>query len=264
MWKSVLTAVLAVSVSIACAKSDFAPVDPTGQREISSSPVLSKGNQLPTCSGSSDCAAGPVVCTGEDGTASVGPTVFTDFPSGVSSDGRGPYVQGTDGVSASVVLYLATLGLDHNKSVKNPRAYSVNLNNPVAGGGGAPLGTITDGNNINIEIQWYTVDNARQSLHAIAIGQTVTADQIDVTFHVNGHFHILQMGPQAYGHCHAAPTAVNGNATSSGTIYRASPTKWVIDLPAGSVGRLFDLYNTDQYPVDKGLYYTQLHFEIGL
>ncbi len=92
----------------------------------------------------------------------------------------------------------------------------------------------------------------------------MTADQIDVTFHVNGRFHVLQMGPQAYGHCHAAPTAVTGNATSSGTIYRASATKWVIDLPAGSVGRLFDLYNTDQYAVDKGLYYTQLHFEIGL
>jgi hypothetical protein len=39
--------------------------------------------------------------------------------------------------------------------------------------------------------------------------------------------------------------------------------KWVIDLPAGSVGRLFDLYNTTQYAVDKGLYYTQLHYEIG-
>ncbi len=79
MWKPILTAVLAVSVSIACAKSDFAPVDPTAQREVSSSALLSKGNQLPTCSGSSDCAAGPVVCTGEDGTASVGPTVLTDY-----------------------------------------------------------------------------------------------------------------------------------------------------------------------------------------
>ena len=36
-----------------------------------------------------------------------------------------------------------------------------------------------------------------------------------------------------------------------------------IDLPQGSMGRLFDLYNTDEYAVDKGLYYTQLHFAIG-
>jgi hypothetical protein len=51
--------------------------------------------------------------------------------------------------------------------------------------------------------------------------------------------------------------------TVSAPIKRASATKWVIDLPAGSVGRLFDLYNTDQFAVDKGLYYTQLHLEMG-
>jgi hypothetical protein len=163
-----------------------------------------------------------------------------------------------------VVVYVATLSFDKSsKSVKNPRKYTVNLTNPVPGGGGVPLGTITDGNDNNIEIQWHRVGDARQNLHNIAVGQTVTADQIDATFHINGRFHILQMGPQPYGHCHSAPTAVFGTGTSSGTIYRASETKWVIDLPPGSVGRLFDLYNTDQYAVDKGLYYTQLHYEIG-
>jgi hypothetical protein len=212
----------------------------------------------------SDCAAGPVICTGEDETATVAPTVITNYANGLSSDGRGPYIQGTDGVRYSVVLYLATLSLDKSsKSVKNPRKFSVNLNNPVPGGGGVPLGTITDGSDINIETQWYRVGDTRQNLHNIAVGQTVTANQIDVTFHLNGRFHILQMGPQPYGHCHSAPTAVFGTGTTSGTIYRASATKWVIDLPQGSVGRLFDLYNTDQYAVDKGLYYFQLHYEIG-
>jgi hypothetical protein len=38
---------------------------------------------------------------------------------------------------------------------------------------------------------------------------------------------------------------------------------WVMDLPAGSVGRLFDLSSTTQYAVDKGLYYLRLHYEIG-
>ena len=222
------------------------------------------GGGLPTCVGASDCAAGPVYCTGEDGTGTVAPTVITDFANGLSSDGRGPYVQGTDGVRYSVVVVVATLSLDKfSRSVKNPRKYSLNLNNPVPGGGGVPLGTITDGSDINIETQWYRVGNTRQSLRSIAIGQIVSANQIDVTFHINGRFHILQMGPQPYGHCHSAPTAVFGTGTSSGTIYRASATKWVIDLPAGSVGRLFDLYNTDQYAIDKGLYYTQLHYEIG-
>lgn len=218
----------------------------------------------PTCSGASDCAAGPVICTGEDGTGTVGPTVITDDSNGLSSDGRGSYIQGTDGVRNSVVVYVAGISFDKSsKSVKNPRKYTVNLNNPVPGGGGVPLGNITDGNDINIETQWYRVGDARQNLHNIPVGQTVTADQMHVAFHINGRFHILQMGPQPFGHCHSVPTAVFGAGTSSGTIYRASETKWVIDLPAGSVGRLFDLYNTDQYAVDKGLYYTQLHFEIG-
>jgi len=222
------------------------------------------GSALPTCSGAGDCAAGPLVCTAEDGTATVAPTIIADFAGGVSSDGRSPYIQGTDGVTYSVVVTVATVSFGKSsKSVKHPRTYSVNLNNPVPGGGGVPLGTITDGSDINIETQWYRVGDARQNLHDIPVGQTVTAAQIDVTFHINGRFHILQMGPQPYGHCHSAATAVFGSGTSSGTIYRASATKWVIDVPDGSVGRLFDLYNTDQFAVDKGLYYTRLHYEIG-
>jgi hypothetical protein len=222
------------------------------------------GSKLPTCSGASDCAAGPVICTGEDNTVTIAPTVVADYANGLSSDSRGRYVQGVDGVSYSLVIWNAGLSLDKStRSVKNPRTYSVNLNNPVPSGGGVALGTITDGNDINLETQWYRVGDARRNLHDIPVGQTVTANQMNVTFHINGRFHILQMGPQAYGHCHSAPTAVFGTGTSTGTIYRASATKWVIDLPQGSVGRLFDLYNTDQYAVDKGLYYTQLHYEIG-
>ena len=267
MSKQLLTALLALSVGVGCGRPVFAPVNPTGPRDVSVSPALTRGTGgggLPTCGGASDCAAGPVVCAGEDGTASFGPTVITDYSAGVSSDGRGPYIQGTDGVVWSIVVYVGGLTLDqYKKSVKNPRKYTVNLNNPVLNGGGVPLGIITDGNDVNIETQWYTVGNARQNLRNISIGQTVTADQIDVSFHVNGRFHVLQMGPQAYGHCHAAPTLVTGAGTSSGTIYRASATKWAIDLPAGTVGRLFDLYNTTTYALDKGLYYTQLHYEIG-
>jgi hypothetical protein len=262
-----LAAIIASAAIIGCGMSDLASVSPTAPKDASFSLASTHGgggSRLPTCSGSSDCAAGAVVCTGEDQTATIGPTVITDYSSGLSSDGHGPYVQGTDNVRYSVVTYVTTLHLEKPRgNVKTPRTYVVNLNNPVPGGAGVPLGIIADNNDINIETQWYTTNNARHNMHDMLIGQTVTADQIDVTFHINGRFHVLQMGPQAYGHCHAAPTAVNGTGTSSGTIYRATATKWVVDLPAGGVGRLFDLYNTDQYAVDKGLYYTQLHFEIG-
>ena len=266
MSKQFLTALLVLSVSIGCGNSDAAPVSPTvpGNSSLPLASARGGGGGLPTCSGTSDCAAGPAVCTGEDQTATIAPTVITNSSGGLSGDGRGAYLQGTDGVNYSIVIYLANMELDvARKSVKNPRKYTVNLNSPVPGGGGVALGVITDSANIQLETQWYRVGNARQNLHNIPIGVTVTAEQMNVTFHINGRFHILQMGPQPYGHCHAGTTLVTGTGTSSGTIYRASQTKWIIDLPAGSVGRLFDLYNTTYYAVDKGLYYTQAHYEIG-
>src|SRR4249919_2098992 len=104
MYKQFLTAFLALSVSIGCGRSDFAPVAPTAPTDASLALAQGAGgNRLPTCTGASDCAAGPLACTGEDETAFVGPTVITDYSSGFSSDGGGSYIQGTDGVRNSVV-----------------------------------------------------------------------------------------------------------------------------------------------------------------
>lgn len=222
------------------------------------------GRGLPTCIDARDCAAGPLTCAEEDQRASIGPAVLADSPTGLSSDGRGAYRPWTDGVRHSIVREFVSISFNSaSDSIKNPRHYAVNLNHPVPRGGGVPRGIVTAGRYTNIEIQWVRVGDARRNLHDIPIGQTVTAGMMAITFHMDGHFHVLQAGPMAYGHCHAAPTRVSGTGTSSGTIYRASATKWVMDLPAGSVARLFDLFNTDQYAVDKGLYYTDLHIEIG-
>ena len=81
-------------------------------------------------------------------------------------------------------------------------------------------------------------------------------------FSLNGRLYLLQMGPQPNGHCHDS-TFMHGAGTSSATIYRASETKWVVDLPAGSVGRLFELDSSTEHAVDKGLYHIRLHYEIG-
>ena len=227
---------------------------------------MSRGaiGELPTCAGTSDCAAGPLTCIGEDQKASIGPTIIANSPTGLTSDGRGAYNQWTDGVRHSIVMTFASMSLDDvQESIKNPRHYSINLSNPVRGGKGVPLGIVTAGANSNFEIQWHKVGQVRQNLHDIPIGQTVTAGMVDVTFHIGGRFFVLQAGPLPYGHCHAAPTRVDGTGTSSGTIYRASATRWVVDLPAGSVGRLYDLHHTDRYAVDRGLYYTDLHVEMG-
>ena len=221
------------------------------------------GSGLPASSGASNSAPDSLVCTFPDTTASLGPTIISDLSDGVSSDGRGPYIQGTDRVVASAVSNAAGLAIRPNNESRSPRQLTVNLNNPVPGSGGVPLGIIDSGNGGGLHTQWHQVGNAVQNLHNIPVGQTVTAAQMNVIFFINGHIHILQMGPQPNGHCHSPTTLVNGTGTSSGTIYRASKTKWVMDLPAGSVGRLFDLNDGTEHAVDKGLYYEHLHYEIG-
>jgi hypothetical protein len=245
------------------------------------------GGRLPSCPGASNCgrdstpatvvrtAPEPPRCDDSDTTEFFGPTTVSDFSDGVSSDGRGPYIQGTGAVGGSVVGNEAALSIDgRDKKTKNPRRLTVNLNRPVPGGGGAPLGITTDGG--GLITQRALAENVFQNVNTIPVGQTVMAAQMNVSFSINGNVYILQMGPQAHGHCMTSANRVNGIGTSSGTIYRASKTKWVMDLPAGSVGRLFDFANffdlepnhrdwqhAWEHAVDRGLYYVHLHYEIG-
>jgi len=194
-----------------------------------------------------------------DGTA-----VVSDRPDGVSSDGRGPYVKGKGGVIDSraggegvLTIYAPTA------TTAEFRTFRVNLSRPVPGGGGIPLGIVTSSvNGSGFVTQRGMVGDTVQNLTDVAVGQTVPAAQINVDLRIEGRFHVLQMGPQAHGHCMTDKNRVHGNGSSSGTITRTGPTKWAIDLPPGSIGRLFDVEDGHTRAVDKGLYYVQLHYEI--
>lgn len=205
-------------------------------------------------------------CVVIDTTSLTGPTVIADFADGLSSDGRGPYVKGSDGVITSAVNNAATLTMYSKAGVKTTRTYTVNMDNPVPGGGGVPLGIITDTEMFGgggLMAQLLSPGDTLQNLHSIPVGQKVAAPQIFAAFRVQGRFHVLQFGPQPNGHCHG-PTLINGVGTTTGTILRVSRTKWAVDLPAKSVGRLFDVNDSKpELAVDKGLYYVRLHFEIG-
>ena len=232
--------------------------------------IQAQGSQLPNCTGWSNCNReppedhNPPVCRSEDHPAYIGPTIISDFADGVSSDGRGPYITGADGVGVSfVVSGFAGLSLWYNPdSIERPRTLSVNLNNPVPGGGGVPLGIITVDSDNMLYAAWKRDGNLVLSLLRIPVGQTVTAAQMNMSVHINGRFYLLQMGPQPLGVCHTSINRVNGTGTSSATISRPSQSTWVVDLPAGSVGRLFDLSHTTQYAEDKGLYYVHLRYQI--
>jgi hypothetical protein len=197
------------------------------------------------------------------GADSIAPIVVSDLPDGVSSDGRGPYLKGQDGVADSRAGTEGALTFYWRGTMPNARALTVNLNKPVPRGGGVALGVATSGDSSGLIAQRGMVGDTVQNLLDIAVGQTVRAALMSVTVHINGTRHLLQMGPQANGHCMTGENLVHGSGTSSGTIYRASQTKWVVDLPAGSIGRLFDMQDSWGHAVDKGLYYVHLHYEIG-
>lgn len=237
---------------------------------ISRSAIGGGGSE--SCTSASSCTPTPSKCT-FPGPDSVGPTVVADLPDGVSSDGRGPYLKGRDGVIDSRTGTEATLTIyDRTDTVRNVRSFTVNLSKPVPHSGGVPRGTITSRNPSGFVTQRGMVGDTVQNLIDIDVGHKEQAAQMNVSFHINGRFHVLQMGPQANGHCMGGVSLVHGTGTSSGTISRVSRTKWVMDLPAGSVGRLFDIQGSQpvglarpswDHAVDKGLYYVRLHYEIG-
>ncbi len=231
----------------------------------SAAPTGAQAGPPPACSGWSDCNPGRAVCTFESFPPYFGSTIISDASDGLSSDGRGPYVTGTDGVRYSFVVQgHLSLSFAGPAGGGGPRTLTLNLNNPVPGSGAVPLGIVTVRGDNLLYTSWERVGNLAKSLLNIPVGQTVPAGQINVSFHLNGRFHVLQMGPQPLGHCHrgADSTRVHGAGTTSGTIHRASHSEWVVDLPAGSVGRLFDASHTVQHAVDKGLYRVRLHYEI--
>ena len=227
----------------------------------------SVGGGVGSCTSASYCTPAPQDCT-FPGPNPVWPTVVADLPDGVSSDGRGPYLLGKDGVVDSRAGAEATLGI-WGDTVRNVRSVTVNLSKPVPGGGGVPLG-INTGTGRFIT-QRGMIGDTVQNMTDIAVGQTERAAMMSAMFSINGRLHVLQVGPQAIGHCTGGKNLVHGTGTSSGTIFRATQTKWVMDIPAGSVGRLFDIQLSDctscccgwDHAVDKGLYYVHLHYEIG-
>lgn len=171
----------------------------------------------------------------------------------VRSDGGGPYATG--GAGTSLVA--------SNNGFNTGRSIVIDLDHPVAGDIGVPHGVVTERRNWEFEAQWYTdPDFVQHSTTGIPIGATVAAEQIEVNFLLNGEPYMLQFGPQPGGHCFSDGTAIYGAQTSRGTIRRESEVRWVVDLPPGSIGRLFNRHLGDPNAVNKGLYYASLHFVV--
>jgi hypothetical protein len=186
-----------------------------------------------------------------------------DAPSStVRSDGLGPYVMGAGNVAGVLAGYTAVMVLGPADSSLVPRrSVSIDLTRPVAGDIGRSLGIVRDDRDLEIGTQWYADSTHRaRSVLEIPIGTTVQAAQADVEFHIDGVVHSIQIGPQPGGHCFSDRTAIHGNGTSRATITRTDSTTWVIDVPPGSVGRLFDVHLSYPNAVDKGLYHVAYRY----
>ena len=101
------------------------------------------------------------------------------------------------------------------------RSINIDLSRPVPGDIGVPLGVIVQSGDTELGAQWYTEHDSSATtflshpVTEIPVGTTVPARQIDVAFQIDGATHVLQMGPQPYGHCYSDGTAIYGTGTAS-------------------------------------------------
>ena len=225
----------------------------------------------PSGAGKSDPnpASGRAICYTE--TPGQGGPGFTFTLSGapytVTGDGQGAYEFGKSNVIVVAAVRAAVMVLGKTSVDGTPRrSISIDLRDPVVGSGGVPLGVVTDSSEfVEVAAQWHAENDKggrrrARSVFDIPIGSKVDAAQTDVQFHINGVIHALQMGPQPIGHCFSDPPVVHGRGTTQGTILRADTTTWIVELPPGSIGRLWDVHLGYSHAIDKGLYRVSLRF----
>jgi len=245
------------------------------------------GNGPETCAGGSgigSCAPEPYFderCKEKVKTLTLQPGRFagtatlSDSGYSVTSDGLGPYRHGTSNVHVMCCGVGGFLRLDGTPRGA-PRWISVDLNHPVAGDIGVPIGTIKvdgawPGKFIapgaayfnELSFLYMNVDTTKFTSD-IPVGATVRGG-VGFDFFVNGVHHVLQMNSAdpINGPCAADDGPVFGaQGTTAATISRPNATTWIIDLPPGSVGRLVDNHRGDKNAVSKGLYYVSLHLVI--
>ena len=232
------------------------------------------------CIGGGDCDSGQNLCRTTGSPRISGRAMLVDAASSVKSDGRGPYLSAsanaTVEMGASAALIFTAL---HHANLDSIRSFTIDLSRPTPRGGGIPLGIVrvpqlvsdshawpaandsTESRSTYASIlaQWFTEPN--ETLHGVSeipLGETIQAEQLDVSFTIDGVAHVLQMGPQPMWHCYSDKPAITGAGTTRATISHPSAGRWIIDLPAGSIGRLWDVHLLPSNAIDKGIFFVSL------
>jgi len=214
--------------------------------------------------GGPTCASGRNVCIAGRAGGSLSMTAFLDDTRySVRSDGLGSYRPGDrnvfsaggDGTANMLLADLFVPAVDR-------RAILIDLDHPI-GSDGIRKGVVRAEHNVNLIAQLAVgADHALRSIREIPVGGSMPAALIAIEFPLEGVVHVLQAGPQPVGHCYTDRTAVDGRGTSAGTISRPDSLTWVVELPPGSVARLFDV--SQRYPAaaNRGLYGVSLRMTL--
>jgi hypothetical protein len=190
--------------------------------------------------------------------------VLDDTNEMVTSDGQGPYRLGESNVIATVAGRALVLVLGRPQPGIPVRSIRIDLSQPVPGGISKPLGVMVDSVDLEVAAQMQMDPDYRaHTVDEIPVGASVKAAQADVQFHIDGVIHALQFGPQPTGHCFSDGTSIDGSGTSQATITRIDSTTWSVDLPAGSIGRLYDVHLGYAHAIDRGLYYSSMYFVVS-
>jgi hypothetical protein len=243
----------------------------TGCIAATKTSVSPSATKLPTCQGPFTCDGEMNMCRASAGGLTGGSFTFSDEGYGVRSDGRGPYFAGKDGAGVFAGIAAVLFWRRPPADTVNSRHIVVDLNSPVAGDVSRKLGVIRD-SYAEIAAQWYSEPASIDSLNLpvrlqhsvtqVPVGFSVTARQVNIGIHIDGRYHILQMGPQPTGHCFAEGTAIYGDGTTEAKISRPAENVYVVEAPPGSVARLFDTYHTNKHAVNKGLYHIAFRYVI--
>ena len=203
-----------------------------------------------------------------------------DMASGLSSDGRGIYWNGKDGVANPGIFGAWALNLfswaGSNGQTNRPRpdytgappgrALRFNLDRPVPGSGASPLGVVLDSVG-RIHAFWRDLEDVRTvvSILLMRVRDTVTTDRVEFFVRTGGHQYVLQFGPWTMGRYSgraAGGTLMHGEGTTRAVVERPVYERWIVRSAPGSIGRLW-LFDDPQRPEDRGLYYFDFAVEFA-
>ena len=201
-----------------------------------------------------------------------------DVGSGLSSDGRGIYWNGKDGIASPGIFAAWSLNLfswagsngQTNQTRRDytgappGRALRFNLDRPVPGSGARALGTVLDSVG-RIHVFWRDLQDVRTVVPTLLmrVRDTVTSDRVELFVRAEGHQYVLQFGPWTMGRYSgraAGGTIMHGDGTTRAVIERPRYERWLVRSAPGSIGRLW-LFDDVQRPEDRGLYYFDFAFE---